>query len=92
MVEEVAQPFKLTLVGEDYSLEWNLDPSWLKNRTRAVVTAKDIGLTHVGKHPFEYADGSPVVVSRDLMGNERNALNTMPGPIEGPGKGSIKLN
>ena len=92
VLKEVDQPFELTLTGGDYSLEWNLDQSWLKSRTRAVVGAKDLGLTHVGKHPFEYADGSPVVVSRDLMGNERKALNTMPGTIESPGKGAIQLH
>jgi len=56
------------------------------------ITVRFLAIIIRSKHSFEYADSSPVVVSRDLMSSERNTLNTMPGPIESPGKGSITAN
>ncbi|MEO1244344.1 MAG: right-handed parallel beta-helix repeat-containing protein [Pseudomonadota bacterium] len=85
-------PFSIVPNGRGHLLEWNLDQSWAEGRTRPVVRAADLGLTHVGKHPFEYADGTPVVIDLDMFGNERNKLNTMPGPVATPGKGATQLS
>jgi hypothetical protein len=56
-----------------------------------VVTSKRLGLTQVGNQPFEYPDGTPLVVDRDLQGKTRNAKNSMLGPNSTLGKGLMML-
>jgi alpha-N-arabinofuranosidase len=90
-IKDTAKPFVLEKNKDSYILKWNIKNPWLTKIRCEVVRSKRLGLTHVGKLPFEMPDGSPIVVDQDMFGMKRNAKNTMPGPIEKPGKGSIDL-
>jgi alpha-N-arabinofuranosidase len=83
--EDQKPPFRH--VNPDGLVEWSVDPEWCRTSSRAVVTAERLGVAEVPKLPFEMPDGSPMRVDRDFSKRVRQEANTMPGPIETPGKG-----
>jgi len=90
VLADVKPPFRL--VNADGLVEWSVDPAWRSDPSRAIVTAKRLGIAQVPGLPFELPDGSPVKVDRDFSGVVRTPDNTMPGPVETSGSGRFQWN
>jgi alpha-N-arabinofuranosidase len=91
VLAQVLPPFRRVNSTTSPAVEWSVDPAWRETHVRPIVTTKRLGKTSVGNLPYEMPDGSAVRVDRDLLGTERNAANTMPGPVGTPGSGAIDL-
>jgi len=85
----VKPPFRLTNAGG--AVEWSVDEAWRSAQLRPGVTSERLGKAKVTNLPYEMPDGSSVCIDRDILGNERNAENTLPGPVEKGGAGFIDL-
>ncbi|MCU0871462.1 MAG: carbohydrate-binding protein [Pirellulaceae bacterium] len=74
-------------------LDGNFDASWAKERTRRLVTTELLGKAVIPDLPYENRDGSPLKVSTDYFGKNRNEVNPFPGPFEisESGKQSLKV-
>ena len=74
----------ITLVerADGFYLEATFDTAWAKERTRTLVTTKLLGRARVPDLPYENRDGSPIRITRDYFGKQRNEDNPFPGPFE----------
>ena len=72
----------LTGQKDGWYLEIVLDPSWLKEQKRDLVTTGLLGKVLIPDLPFENADGSAVRIDMDYSGMKRNAAHPSPGPFE----------
>ena len=74
-------------------LEGNFDASWAQERSRKLVTTELLGKAVIPNLPYENRDGSPMKVSTDYFGKNRNEVNPFPGPFEisESGKQSLKV-
>ena len=88
VLADVKPPFRLA--NEDGLVEWSVDPAWLRQQHRAIVTAKRLGIAQVPDLPYEMPDGTPMKVDYDFSEVVRGFENTMPGPIESSGSGRFQ--
>lgn len=58
-----------------------IDGSWTDGE-RPLVTTQLLGKAHTPQLPYEMPDGSPYVLDRDFLGEERSAVSPRPGPFE----------
>ena len=74
-------------------LEGNFDAAWAQERSRKLVTTELLGKAVIPDLPYENRDGSPLKVSTDYFGKNRNEVNPFPGPFEisESGKQSLKV-
>jgi len=80
-VVDARAPIELSDEEDGIYLRSSLDPSWIQGQKRAVVNTARLGHARVTEMPFEYADGSPVTVDSDYVGNARDASTVVPGPF-----------
>jgi len=52
-----------------------------------IVSTEKLGTTIVSEALYENADGTPILLDSDFLGNARNSSNPMPGPFETLKKG-----
>ena len=71
-------------------LQISLDRKWLQ-RKRQLLTTGNLGKTIVPGLLFENVDGSPVKISADYFGKQRDTANPSPGPFEIKSSGSQKI-
>jgi len=66
---------------------------WKKMQKAAtsLVTTDILGKAKVPGLAYENADGSPLVITTDYFGKNRNATNPSAGPFENPGTGKLVL-
>jgi hypothetical protein len=57
----------------------------------APVTTATLGKTRVSGLGYENADGSPLTVDTDYLGKRRDARRPSAGPVEGLGKGRVRI-
>jgi alpha-N-arabinofuranosidase len=76
--------------GGGLFLRLTTDPLLEAAGTKLVGT-ETLGRAFVPQQPWEQADGTPVVVDRDLLGQPRDGRRPTPGPFERPGTGELKL-
>ena len=62
-------------------LEIKMDRSWLEKQ-RPLVSTEMLGRAENPDLPFVLPDGTPYVLDKDFLGNERNPDNPAPGPFE----------
>ncbi len=81
----------LVLVEADGSffLQMQFDRSFFKGKSPFVSTAM-LGKALVSALPYEKRDGSPLALSKDYFGKERDKADPAPGPFARPGIGMIK--
>ena len=74
-------------------LELNLNSNWVAGEKRKKVNTSLLGKAIVPDHFFENADGSPINIDDDYLGNKRNTSNPSPGPFEicKSGKQNIRI-
>ena len=82
---------KLTFEKDGVYLEMAMDPAWLSERKRSLVTARLLGRVLIPDLPFENPDGSQVSVGQDYFGKPRNPANPSPGPFEIAASGMQKI-
>jgi alpha-N-arabinofuranosidase len=63
-------------------LEILLDKAWSDGVSRSIVTTQLLGKAKVPDLPFEQADGSPLRLDTDYLGQRRDPGNPFPGPFE----------
>lgn len=80
LVEEGASVFLLLDLGQG-----------LRQAAAKLVTSQLLGRTRVSNLPFENADGTPLTIDADYLGQARNKSAPSPGPFESPGGGGSKL-
>jgi alpha-N-arabinofuranosidase len=80
------------LVQEDgrYYLELSLPPAVRRART-TLVTTERLGKAVVPNLPYENADGSPLQIDRDYLGQTRSRTRPAAGPFESPGAGRRRI-
>jgi hypothetical protein len=76
---------------DGFYLEANLDPAWVTERTRKLVTSDLLGKAVIPNVPFEQRDGSPIRIDTDYFGDRRNEANPAPGPFEKLGNLDVKV-
>lgn len=72
---------KLIMQDDKVYLQISLDKKWLQQK-RQLVTTGNLSKAIVPGLPFENVDGSPVKISADYFGKQRNTANPSPGPFE----------
>jgi alpha-N-arabinofuranosidase len=74
-------------------LEISLDEAWSVEQVRNTVATDFLGKATIPNLPFEQADGTPISIDKDYLGNPRMIANPFPGPFEKPlgGRQRIKL-
>lgn len=57
----------------------------------SLVTTARLGKTRVSGLPYVNVDGSPLVIDRDYCGKARDLEHPMPGPLEVPSAGRVRV-
>jgi alpha-L-arabinofuranosidase len=57
----------------------------------ALVTTALLGKAKISELPYENADGLPLKVDRDYLGQRRNPTRPTAGPLENPAKGDVRI-
>lgn len=78
---------QLTKQDDGYQLEISLEGSWASSKHRKFVTSDLLGNALIPNLPFQRADGTPVRIDNDYLGQTRNPSNPFPGPFEFPAGG-----
>ena len=81
---------KIMEEGNQVYLNIKLEDSNTYPKTQFITTALLVK-AKMPNEAFENADGIPLKIDSDFMGNKRSESNPSPGPFENPGKGMIKL-
>ena len=63
------------------SLRMVIDGSWMKGE-RQLVTTQLLGRAFTPQFSYEMPDGSPYVIGKDFLGEDRDAADPKPGPFE----------
>ncbi len=69
-------------------LQITIDPAWQLPDT-SLVTTERLGLAAVPQVAYENADGTPLVVDTDYLGNRRSTSASFPGPFAKPHTGEL---
>lgn len=77
--------------ADGWWLEMAVDPAWIAQPKRALVTTELLGKAKVPGAPFEQPDSSPYRLDRDYFENMRDPEHPAPGPFAGPSGQSIRL-
>lgn len=74
----------VTLIQKEdgWYLTMNVSPDWKSRQKRKLITTDILDKAIVPDQSFTNPDGSLLKVSTDYFGNQRNASNPYPGPIE----------
>lgn len=72
-------------------LEMTLEPGWMGDAPRQLVTTERLGKTAIANLPYELPSGEPIRLNTDFFGKPRNESNPTPGPFENPATGRITL-
>jgi len=72
---------KLEEKPDGWWFEMSVDPDWISQQKRAVVTTKSLGKAKIPDAPFEQPDGTVYRLDTDYLGNTRNIDNPAPGPF-----------
>lgn len=67
---------------DGFYLKGNFDTDWAEERERKLVTTELLGKARVPDLPYENRDGSPIRITHDYLGKQRNEANPFPGPFE----------
>ncbi len=80
---------EITLVeqADGLYLKANFNKAWATEHTRNLVTTELLGKASIPNLPYENADGSPLLINTDYIGQKRNEQNPFPGPFELPAGG-----
>ena len=83
---------KLKVVEKDGQtfLQFNFG-SDLKRAATTTVTTALLGQAKLPNLPYKNADGSPLKIDRDYLGNHRHPQNPLPGPFENSKLGNSQL-
>jgi len=82
-VVDARASIELSDEGDGIYLRSSLESSWIQGQKREPVNTARLGQAKVTGMPFECADGSPVTVDCDYMGNTRDENAVVPGPFAG---------
>lgn len=82
---------KLAEKPDGFYLEFSLGKAWSGEQVRKLVTTEVLGLTAIANAAYERPDGSPIRLSTDYFGKDRNETNPTPGPFENPGTGTLNV-
>ncbi len=84
---------RLVEKADGWHLELTLDQGWAGQRTRQLVTTALLGKAAIPNLPYERPDGTPLRITADYFGQQRNGSNPAPGPFEqlGPGRLDLKV-
>jgi alpha-N-arabinofuranosidase len=80
-VVDVRTPIELSDEEDGIHLRSSFEPAWIEGQKRDPVNTARLGQTSVAAMAFEHADGSPVNVDRDYLGNARDDSAVVPGPF-----------
>ncbi len=72
---------KLIQREKNVYLEMAVNKKWLEQK-RKLVRSETLSKAIVPNLPFENADGSPIRIDTDYLGEKRNPANPSPGPFE----------
>jgi hypothetical protein len=91
----VAQPgfnpgVRIVDEGARVFLELKTSPEWKRAETTLVTTGR-LGKARIPGLAYENADGSPLTVDTDYLGQKRTGARPSPGPFENPGEGEVRL-
>jgi alpha-N-arabinofuranosidase len=83
---------QIRLVEDNNGLQLHIkiDHEWVAQSNYKLVNSELLGSTAISKLPFENADGTPIRIDVDYLGNKRNSHKPFPGPFEEQ-KGGEKL-
>jgi alpha-N-arabinofuranosidase len=76
--------------GDGFVLRFAALPPLEAAATR-LVTTQLLGTALVAQAPYENAEGTPLVVDRDLLGQPRDPAKPTAGPFERPGAGEVAI-
>jgi len=76
--------------GNSVYLTFSLDDKNISLKNNYITTTL-LGKAKMPRQAFENADGSPLKIDTDYLGNKRSESNPSSGPFEDPGSGSVKL-
>jgi hypothetical protein len=79
---------EVKLVG--HSLQLTLDDTLQKAKAK-LVTTELLGQAKIPGLPYENPDGTPLEITTDYFGKERDPNNPTPGPFEKPGSGQLVI-
>ena len=82
---------KLEQTSEGWWLTMSVDPGWLSQKKRSIVTSKELGRAKVPDQPFKHPDGSSFKLDVDYFGKVRSKSNPSPGPFEFEKSKTIKV-
>lgn len=71
-------------------IDLNFDQTLQKIKTKLVGTQL-LGKAIVSNQGYENADGSPILIQTDYLGNTRKKKNPTPGPFENPEEAKIEI-
>jgi alpha-L-arabinofuranosidase len=65
----------------------------LRQAETAPVTTERLGKTRIAELPYVSADGSPLTIDTDYLGQRRSSSRPTPGPFEkiGPGARTLRV-
>ena len=66
-------------------------PEELSKASSPRVTTALLGKTRIAELPYVNPDDSPVTVDKDFLGKPRDPDRSTPGPLESPGRGSLRI-
>ncbi|HEX7935967.1 MAG TPA: right-handed parallel beta-helix repeat-containing protein, partial [Paraburkholderia sp.] len=82
---------KLVQKIDGWYLAVTTDEKWKQVVKRKLVTTALLGKAKIPQQGYTLADGSPMAVDTDYLGNKRDASNPFPGPFENSLNGEVKV-